>query len=77
MANFLTLEIAIFISGGKTAAFLLPIITGILKDNSMSSQFSEKQEPAAIVLSPTRELANQTYIEAMKFSKGERRGNTY
>ena len=37
----------------------------------MSSKYSEKQEPAAIVLSPTRELANQTYIEAMKFSKGE------
>ena len=36
----------------------------------MSSKFSEKQEPAAIVVSPTRELAIQTYIEAMKFSKG-------
>ena len=57
-------------SGGKTAAFLLPVITGILRDNLMSSKFSEKQEPACLVISPTRELAIQTYIEAIKFSKG-------
>ena len=40
------------------------------KNNLMSSKFSEKQEPVAIVVAPTRELSIQTYMEAMKLSKG-------
>merc|ERR1719447_1989986 len=55
---------------GKTAAFLLPIITGILKANTLSSTYSDKQEPAALILSPTRELAMQSHAEAKKFCTG-------
>jgi len=55
---------------GKTAAFLLPIITGILKSEQLSSTYSEKQEPAALVLAPTRELAMQSHSEAKKFCTG-------
>jgi len=55
---------------GKTAAFLLPIITGILKDNQLSSSYNEKQEPSALILAPTRELAMQSHQEAKKFCTG-------
>jgi len=55
---------------GKTAAFLLPIITGILKSESISSSYNEKQEPAALILAPTRELVMQTHSEAKKFCTG-------
>ena len=55
---------------GKTAAFLLPIITGILKANQLSSSYNEKQEPSALILAPTRELAMQSHQEAKKFCTG-------
>ena len=45
---------------GKTAAYLLPIITGILKDNLMSPTY----EPAAVILVPTLEIATEIYNEA-------------
>ena len=55
---------------GKTAAYLLPIMTNILHDGIESSSFSAVQEPQALVLSPTRELAIQIFSEAKKFSYG-------
>ncbi|RHY46313.1 hypothetical protein DYB26_004115, partial [Aphanomyces astaci] len=49
---------------GKTLAFLLPMMVHI-----MDQRFLEKDEgPIAVILSPTRELAHQIYIEAKKFS---------
>jgi superfamily II DNA/RNA helicase len=53
---------------GKTAAFLLPIINelqNIVKDNENS--VSGKQ-PYAIIVSPTKELANQLYEDALAFA---------
>ena len=50
------------------AAFLLPIITGLIKEGLASSSFSETQEPQSIIVSPTRELAIQIYMEARKFA---------
>ncbi|XP_033226158.1 probable ATP-dependent RNA helicase DDX52 [Belonocnema kinseyi] len=47
---------------GKTAAFLLPIIHQL--------GGPQKQGFRAIVLSPTRELAKQTYRECLKLSEG-------
>ena len=47
---------------GKTAAFLLPLIQRILR--------GEHCVPRALVLSPTRELAMQTYRAAELFSRG-------
>ncbi len=55
---------------GKTAAYLLPIMTNILHDGIESSAFSVVQEPQALILSPTRELALQILKEAKKFSYG-------
>lgn len=53
---------------GKTAAFVLPIMTNILKDGIISSSLMAVQEPQALILSPTRELAIQIYHECKKFS---------
>ncbi|XP_015813330.1 probable ATP-dependent RNA helicase DDX4 isoform X2 [Nothobranchius furzeri] len=55
---------------GKTAAFLLPILQKLMADGVAASQFSELQEPEVIIVAPTRELINQIYLEARKFSHG-------
>ncbi|XP_077370579.1 putative ATP-dependent RNA helicase DDX4 isoform X2 [Festucalex cinctus] len=55
---------------GKTAAFLLPILQQLMADGVAASSFSEQQEPEAIIVAPTRELINQIFLEARKFSYG-------
>lgn len=55
---------------GKTAAFLLPAMSGILNSGLTSSELSGIQTPQGLCISPTRELASQIYNEARKFSKG-------
>ncbi|KAI8483061.1 putative ATP-dependent RNA helicase ddx4 [Branchiostoma belcheri] len=55
---------------GKTAAFLLPVLTGMMQEGLTGSQFSGVQEPQAICVAPTRELAIQIHCEARKFSYG-------
>lgn len=51
---------------GKTAAFLLPIINGILAESCDLSI----GKPQAVIVSPTRELAIQIFSEARKFAMG-------
>ena len=57
---------------GKTLAFVLPILQTLFKKSSelADNYGSECQQPAAIVVTPTRELAIQIYTEAFKFSRG-------
>nr|KAF6366070.1 DEAD-box helicase 4 [Pipistrellus kuhlii] len=55
---------------GKTAAFLLPILAHMMRDGITASRFRELQEPECIIVAPTRELINQIYLEARKFSFG-------
>ncbi|XP_016055309.1 PREDICTED: probable ATP-dependent RNA helicase DDX4 isoform X3 [Miniopterus natalensis] len=55
---------------GKTAAFLLPILAHMMRDGVTASRFRELQEPECIIVAPTRELINQIYLEARKFSFG-------
>ncbi|XP_069897290.1 probable ATP-dependent RNA helicase DDX4 isoform X1 [Dipodomys merriami] len=55
---------------GKTAAFLLPILAHLMRDGITASRFKELQEPECIIVAPTRELINQIYLEARKFSFG-------
>ena len=50
---------------GKTLAFLFPMITHILDQ----PQMQVGDGPIGLVLSPTRELASQIYVEAKKFAK--------
>ncbi|XP_023225362.1 ATP-dependent RNA helicase vasa-like isoform X2 [Centruroides sculpturatus] len=56
---------------GKTAAFLLPIIQTMFESNDLPNPNNlTTQEPWAVIISPTRELAIQIYNEARKFSFG-------
>lgn len=53
---------------GKTAAFLLPVLSEMRRSGIQGSSFSEIQEPQALIVGPTRELVVQIYNEARKFS---------
>ncbi|CAI7820439.1 unnamed protein product [Closterium sp. NIES-53] len=55
---------------GKTAAFCLPIISGILASGPPPDRprFGRKAFPLALILSPTRELTSQIHAEACKFA---------
>jgi hypothetical protein len=52
----------------QTAAFMFPIISGILQRGLQSSGRARKAFPLALVLSPTRELASQIHEEGRKFT---------
>ena len=52
---------------GKTAAFLLPLLVYI-SELPQLNDFTKNDGPYAIVLAPTRELAQQIEIEAKKFA---------
>uniref|UniRef100_A0A914VJP2 RNA helicase n=1 Tax=Plectus sambesii TaxID=2011161 RepID=A0A914VJP2_9BILA len=53
---------------GKTAAFLLPILSKLLSENDLSTTLSPRQSPRALIVAPTRELATQIYNEGRKFA---------
>jgi len=55
---------------GKTAAFLIPIITKLLESNAYSKISGNAAFPYVLVLAPTRELAAQISDESRKLSKG-------
>ena len=52
---------------GKTAAFLLPLLVFISELPALN-EFTKNDGPYAIILAPTRELAQQIEIEARKFA---------
>jgi superfamily II DNA/RNA helicase len=52
---------------GKTIAFLLPIMQRLLRMKAFS-----KRDPRALILAPTRELANQVYSDFRKLASGSR-----
>lgn len=53
---------------GKTAAFMFPILAGILNSGAPPSGRGRKAYPLALVLSPTRELTTQIFEETRKFA---------
>ncbi|KAH0485583.1 MAG: hypothetical protein KVP17_000811 [Porospora cf. gigantea B] len=53
---------------GKTAAFLWPIITLMVKSGPPPTLDSFQPAPVALILSPIRELAKQILTEAQKFA---------
>lgn len=62
---------------GKTAAFLLPIISNLLLEGPpppppAAHQYSRQRKcyPRALIFAPTRELASQIFEEARKFAYG-------
>lgn len=55
---------------GKTASFLLPVIEALANDPVNAAP--SRSKPRALVLSPTRELATQTYDNARAMAKNIR-----
>ncbi|XP_078444253.1 P-loop containing nucleoside triphosphate hydrolases superfamily protein [Wolffia australiana] len=53
---------------GKTAAFVLPMLTYITKLPPMTEE-NEAEGPYAVVMAPTRELAQQIEDETLKFAR--------
>lgn len=53
---------------GKTAAFLLPIMSRLMDDNDLNTAGEGGCYPRCIILTPTRELADQIYNEGRKFA---------
>ncbi|XP_035216173.1 probable ATP-dependent RNA helicase vasa-like isoform X2 [Stegodyphus dumicola] len=54
---------------GKTAAFLLPILNDMIPNPNLPNNNNlEQQEPWAVIVAPTRELAVQIATEARKFA---------
>ena len=55
---------------GKTAGFLFPVITCMLKAGALPEPENKRPKccyPSALILAPTRELAVQIFDEAQKF----------
>lgn len=50
------------------AGFILPVLTSMVQEGLTTSKFSQVQEPQAVIVAPTRELAIQIYTEACKFA---------
>ena len=75
--RFVNAEV-VLIGSGKTASFLLPILSQIyelgppeglaqLQQQSSGGRYRDrKQFPSALIMAPTRELASQIYDEARK-----------
>ncbi|PAV64262.1 hypothetical protein WR25_13300 [Diploscapter pachys] len=55
---------------GKTAAFLLPIMSSLLQSQNLSDPGETITAPRCVILAPTRELVQQIYNEARKFAFG-------
>ncbi|KAF5760827.1 putative RNA helicase [Helianthus annuus] len=54
---------------GKTAAFCFPIISGIMRQQSVQKPCGTRTVfPLALFLSPTRERSSQIHVEARKFA---------
>ena len=54
---------------GKTAAYLIPIINKLLQSGADPAS-GAVAAPQAVIVTPTRELADQIYHEARKFAAG-------
>lgn len=52
---------------GKTAAFVLPVLTYISRLPTLSEE-NEAEGPYAVLMAPTRELAQQIEEETLKFA---------
>jgi len=55
---------------GKTAAFLLPIISHLLDSQAENNAGSSNQKPQCVIMTPTRELAIQIWEQGRKFANG-------
>jgi ATP-dependent RNA helicase DDX42 len=51
---------------GKTAAFAWPMLVHLMQQRELD----RGEGPIAVILAPTRELADQIYLETTKFARG-------
>ena len=64
------MRLIIFVLGsGKTAAFLVPLLTWIQSLPKITKFEEAEGGPYSIIMAPTRELAQQIEEEAMKFAE--------
>lgn len=60
---------------GKTAAYLIPLIQLVLQFKYEGADFmrslQNKKAPFALLLAPSRELADQIHRDALRYAKGE------
>ncbi|KAF0990820.1 hypothetical protein HZS_1103 [Henneguya salminicola] len=54
---------------GKTAAYIIPLIVWIMGLPPIQYSLDESRGPYAVILAPTRELAQQIDEEVLKFAK--------
>ncbi|MDE3009479.1 MAG: DEAD/DEAH box helicase [Pseudomonadota bacterium] len=57
---------------GKTAAFLLPVLNGLMAEALAGRILPGRASPLAVVLCPTRELAQQVSADAIELVRGGR-----
>ena len=57
-----------FVGSGKTASFLIPLLSFITKLPKITEE-NQHLGPYALILAPTRELAQQIDAECVKFAK--------
>lgn len=57
---------------GKTLAFLMPIVQRMLRDPNLEASRPQISDTRALIISPTRELAEQIADEARKLVQGTR-----
>lgn len=55
---------------GKTIAFLMPIIQRLMRDTTLTRGPPSAGDTRALIISPTRELAEQIAVEAQKIVQG-------
>jgi ATP-dependent RNA helicase MSS116, mitochondrial len=55
---------------GKTIAFLMPIIQRLMRDTTLTRAPPSAGDTRALIISPTRELAEQIAVEAQKIVQG-------
>ncbi|WKX90786.1 hypothetical protein Q1695_009548 [Nippostrongylus brasiliensis] len=55
---------------GKTAAFLLPVMTALIRSGNLCAPNERTCYPRCLIIAPTRELAVQIYNEGRKFAHG-------
>ena len=55
---------------GKTAAYLIPIISNLLRMGNKLPGREELASPLALILLPTQDLARQIYVQALKLTYG-------
>jgi len=64
----LSVQIKVYVLLMCKAAFLLPVLTGMLRNGIDGGTIPVIQEPQTVVIGPTRELVTQIHHEACKFA---------